>query len=99
MEGVPPGFFGKSAKSVGGTGDRCGMKNERVRKQLKRKRVESEDGEKRESTCRRADIFRGVHPPVFAYVGEILDLRQSVAYRGESLDLGEFWRKTRTGAR
>lgn len=73
------------------------MENERVRKELKRKRGESEDGKKRESQCRRADIFRGVHPPVFADVGETLDLRQSGAYRGESLDLGEFWRKAGSG--
>ncbi len=37
--------------------------------------------------CRRADIFEGVHPPVFADVGEGKDLEDGFAYAGERKDL------------
>jgi hypothetical protein len=60
--GCTPGFWGKSAEDVGRMVDRCDTENERVRKYLKSKR---RDWEKRERKCRRADILRGVHPPVF----------------------------------
>jgi hypothetical protein len=30
--------------------------------------------------CRRAEIFAGVHPPVFADVGELKDLQAGFAY-------------------
>jgi hypothetical protein len=33
--------------------------------------------------CRRADIFEGIYPPVFADVGELKDLQGSFAYAGE----------------
>ena len=61
-----PGFWGKSAEDIGRAEDRLDTENERVRKCLKSKRAESGDGEKRERKCRRADIFGGVHPLVFA---------------------------------
>jgi hypothetical protein len=37
--------------------------------------------------CRRADIFVGIHPPVFADVGELNDLQGGFAYAGERKDL------------
>ena len=39
--------------------------------------------EEKEKKCRRADIFRGIHPPVFAQVGETKELRVKCAYVGE----------------
>ena len=66
-EGVyPPVFWGKSAEDVGKMADGSVAENERVRKRLKSKGAESGDWEERESKCRRADIFRGAHTPVFA---------------------------------
>src|SRR5579862_939311 len=66
QRGYTLGFWGKSAEDMGSTADRCDTENERVRKRLKRKRAENRDGEERERKCRRADIFRGMYPPVFA---------------------------------
>jgi len=66
QRGCTPGFCCKSAEGVGKTVDRYDTENERVRKRLKRKRAETGDWEKREKKCRRADIFGGVHSPVFA---------------------------------
>ena len=45
--GVHPGFLVKSGEDVGGMGDRCDTENERVRKQLKRKRTERVLGKKK----------------------------------------------------
>jgi hypothetical protein len=87
QRGCTPCFRGKSAEDMGRVGDRLDTENERVRKRLKRKRVKSGDWEKRERKCRRADIFVGVHPLVFAYVGETKELRTEIWYAGETKGL------------